>query len=79
MESLHVGVEQAHLESLATALQAHYAGAVPVDLPKTEQDRIARRLGFLEAQTDAGDIEYDRATARLDDGPASPATATPCT
>ena len=30
-------------------------------------DRIARRLGFLEAQIDAGDIEYDRAKAHLDD------------
>ncbi len=48
-------------------LQAHYAGAVPIDLLKTEQDRIARRLGFLEAQIDAGDIEYDRAKAHLDD------------
>ena len=40
---------------------------MPIDLLKTEQDRIARRLGFLEAQIDAGDIEYDRAKAHLDD------------
>ncbi len=48
-------------------LQAHYAGAVPIDLLKTEEDRIARRLGFLDARIDAGDIEYDRAKAHLDD------------
>ena len=48
-------------------LQAHYAGAVPIDLLRTEQDRIARRLAFLEAQIDADDIEYDRAKAHLDD------------
>ncbi len=48
-------------------LQAHYAGAVPIDLLRTEQDRIARRLTFLEAQIDADDIEYDRAKAHLDD------------
>ena len=34
-------------------LQAHYAGAVPIDLLKTEQDRIARRLAFLDAQINA--------------------------
>src|SRR5690625_2871375 len=35
-------------------LQAHYAGAVPLDLLKSEQDRIGRRLAFLEAQIEAG-------------------------
>jgi site-specific DNA recombinase len=48
-------------------LQAHYAGAVPLDLLKTEQDRIARRLAFLDAQIEAGDIEYEQAKAHLDD------------
>lgn len=48
-------------------LQAHYAGAVPLDLLASEQDRIARRLAFLDAQINAGDIEYDRARAHLDD------------
>lgn len=33
----------------ATLLQAHDAGAVPLDLLATEQDRIARRLAFLDA------------------------------
>ena len=48
-------------------MQAHYAGAVPLDLLGTEQDRIARRLAFLDAQINAGDIEYDQAKAHLDD------------
>ncbi|MFZ2481874.1 MAG: recombinase family protein, partial [Propioniciclava sp.] len=48
-------------------LQAHYAGAVPIDLLKTEQARIARRMAFLEAQINAGDIEYDQAKAHLED------------
>ncbi len=48
-------------------LQAHYAGAVPLDLLATEQDRIARRLAFLDAQINAGDIEYEQAKAHLDD------------
>lgn len=48
-------------------LQAHYAGAVPLDLLASEQDRIARRLAFLDAQIEAGDIEYEQAKAQLDD------------
>ncbi|WP_159500807.1 hypothetical protein [Microbacterium sp. 18062] len=48
-------------------LQAHYAGAVPLDLLGSEQDRVARRLAFLDTQINAGDIEYEQAKAHLDD------------
>ena len=48
-------------------LQAHYAGAIPLDLLGEEQERIARRLAFLEAQIEAGDIEYEQAQAHIDD------------
>ena len=48
-------------------LHAHHAGAVPLDLLKEEQDRIGRRLAFLDAQIDAGQIEYDQAKAHLED------------
>src|SRR5690625_3556214 len=48
-------------------LQAHYAGAIPLDLRKTEQDRIARRLAHLDARIEAADIEYEQAKAHLDD------------
>lgn len=48
-------------------LHAHLDGAVPLDLMKEEQDKIARRLAFLDAQINAGDIEYDQAKAHLDD------------
>src|SRR5690606_4909928 len=48
-------------------MQAHYAGAIPLDLLKSEQDRIARRLAFLDAQINAGDIEYEHAKAHLQD------------
>lgn len=51
----------------AKLLQAHYAGAVPLDLLATEQERIARRIAFLDAQINAGDIEYEQAKAHLDD------------
>lgn len=51
----------------ASLLHAHDAGAVPLDLLKEEQDRIARRLAFLDAQIDAGQIEYDQAKANLED------------
>lgn len=33
------------------------AGAVPLDLLATEQDRVARRLALLDAQINAGDVE----------------------
>lgn len=48
-------------------LHAHNAGAVPLDLLKEEQDRIARRLAFLDSRIDAGQVEYDQAKARLED------------
>ncbi|MBL3691017.1 recombinase family protein [Leucobacter chromiireducens subsp. chromiireducens] len=48
-------------------LHAHHAGAVPIDLLKEEQNRIARRLSFLDAQIEAGEIEYDRAKGHLED------------
>jgi hypothetical protein len=47
-------------------LQAHYAGAVPLDLLKREQDRIGKEIGFAEkalaAQT--GDSDRVEATVR---------------
>ncbi len=54
-------------EERTKLLQAHYARAVPLDLLKTEQDRIASRIAFLDAQINAGDIEYEQAQAHLDD------------
>ncbi|MGI6878028.1 hypothetical protein [Microbacterium sp. gxy059] len=48
-------------------LQAHYAGAIPLDLLGEEQERIARRLAFREAQIEAGDVEYEQAQAHIDD------------
>lgn len=51
-------------------LEAHYAGAIPLDLLGEEQERIARRLAFLEPQIEAGDIEYEQAQAHIDDCPA---------
>ena len=55
------------LDERTKLLQAHYAGAVPLDLLKTEQDRISKRLVFLEAQIEAGATEYEHAQAHLDD------------
>lgn len=49
-------------------LHAHHAGAVPLDLLEEEQDRIARRLAFLDSRIDAGQIEYEQAKAHLEDG-----------
>jgi site-specific DNA recombinase len=46
-------------------LQAHYAGAVPLDLLKTEQDRIARQLSAIEGRLTATDVEVDRFESAL--------------
>lgn len=48
-------------------LQAHYVGAVPLGLLKSEQDRIGSPLALLEAQIEAGDVAYELASAHLDD------------
>ncbi len=61
-------VERQDLNDRRTKLlHAHLEGAVPLDLMKQEQDKIARRMVFLDAQIDASDIEYDQAKAHLDD------------
>ena len=46
-------------------LQAHYAGAIPLDLLKTEQDRIARQLSAIEDRLAATDVEVDRFESAL--------------
>lgn len=48
-------------------LHAHLDDAVPLDLMKEEQNKIAQRIAFLDAQIQAGDIEYDQAKAHLVD------------
>ncbi|MDR2973888.1 MAG: recombinase family protein [Propionibacteriaceae bacterium] len=50
-----------------TLLQAHYAGAVPLDLLKEEQDRIARQLVLLDTRINASREVYENAKAHLDD------------
>ena len=64
--TLAVERDQLHNER-RSLLHAHHAGAVPLDLLKEEQDRIGRRLAFLDTQIDAGQIEYDQARAHLED------------
>ena len=46
-------------------LQAHYAGAVPLDLLKSEQDRIARQLGAIEERLSAANVAIDDVEANL--------------
>ena len=48
-------------------LDAHYAGAIPLDLLKSEQDRIAHQLGRIAEQTVAADANYEEARAVLAD------------
>jgi site-specific DNA recombinase len=48
-------------------LDAHYAGAIPVDLLKTEQDRIGSQLGHIEQQLTAAIDSYEQARQTLAD------------
>ncbi|HRA09880.1 MAG TPA: hypothetical protein PKV54_10125, partial [Microbacteriaceae bacterium] len=47
--------------------QADYAGAVPIDLLKQEQDRIANQIGDIQHRLAAHHDEYASARANLDD------------
>ena len=48
-------------------LDAHYAGAIPLDLMKSEQDRIAGQLTRIEAQLANLDANFEQARAVLAD------------
>lgn len=48
-------------------LQAHYAGAIPLDLLKREQDRITASLETIEHRITAHHGHYADARANLDD------------
>lgn len=48
-------------------LDAHYAGAIPLDLLKTEQDGIASQLMRIQEGLSAADANYEQARATLAD------------
>ena len=48
-------------------LEAHYAGAIPLDLLKSEQERIAAQLNRIETQLTALDADYEQARTMLAD------------
>lgn len=47
-------------------LQAHYAGAIPLDLLKTEQDRIAEQLKAIDERVNATEASYEELAGLLD-------------
>lgn len=47
-------------------LQAHYADAIPLDLLKTEQDRIRASLQAITGRLDTLETTYDKASVGLD-------------
>ncbi len=53
------------LDERGKLLEAHYAGAIPLDLLKTEQDRITSQLGRIEEQLSSADIKYTQAEITL--------------
>jgi site-specific DNA recombinase len=53
------------LDERAKLLQAHYAGAIPLDLLRGEQDRIAAALGHIEQKISATAVEDEHINAAL--------------
>lgn len=47
-------------------LQAHYVGAIPLDLLKEEQNRIARQLATVEERLDATRVEFSALEQQLE-------------
>jgi site-specific DNA recombinase len=47
------------LDERAKLLEAHYANAIPLDLLKVEQERIARELGHVEERLGALELRFD--------------------
>jgi site-specific DNA recombinase len=55
------------LDERAKLLQAHYAGAVPVDLLKTEMDRLTRALAEADTEITKAGTSLDAITQTLHD------------
>lgn len=53
------------LDERAKLLEAHYAGAIPLDLLKTEQDRISGELDTIEQRLSATQLKSDTVEINL--------------
>ena len=49
-----------------TLIQAHYAGVIPLDLLRSEQERICREMEQIEAKIEATEGDFDAIAANLD-------------
>jgi site-specific DNA recombinase len=58
-QKLLKGRKQQLLNERAKLLQAHYAEAVPLDLLRTEQTRIANQLAYLHVSSTGGVVPDD--------------------
>ena len=47
-------------------MEAHYAGAIPIDLLRTEQQQISAQLGTVEERLAATDVRFDAIRANLE-------------
>ena len=46
-------------------LEAHYAGAVPLDLMKSEQERLGEELEYIESRLSAMEMKFDTVERNL--------------
>ena len=47
-------------------LEAHYSDAIPLDLMKTEQQKIAKELAAIDHEIDLHNITFEQISANLD-------------
>lgn len=67
-ERLNTALEQQRTDLAAQRqklLEAHYAGAIPIDLLKAEQDRISNQLQRVEEQLMRSRTTYEQARSKL--------------
>ncbi|MFN0154688.1 MAG: hypothetical protein ACKVUT_09940, partial [Gaiella sp.] len=53
------------LDERRKLLEAHYAGAIPLELLKTEQDRITTELDNIEQRLDTTELKFETVEQRL--------------
>lgn len=53
------------LDERRKLLEAHYAGAIPLELLKTEQDRITAELDNIEQRLDTTELKFETVEQRL--------------
>jgi site-specific DNA recombinase len=60
-----VTMQRRALSERRKLLEAHYAGAVPLDLMKSEQERLGDELEYIESRLSAMELKFDTVESNL--------------